>query len=569
MLDNEYGCWIRGTSPTSLYDIMARAKAVVTFNGILFDLPFLRTEFPNIALPTAHIDLRFFARRAGLAGPQKEIEEQLKFRRPRAIAKLRGETAPLLWHDYVRGDKSACEQLILYNKADIDGMRRILDFAITTYATTSGVPASLRRTSKFTFYKSSRDRLPRVTIPSPKKARTASYPDATNLPILLGERTNSFRVVGIDLTGSERRPTGWALIADEHAVTQRLATDSELIEATLGARPTIVSIDSPLSLPRGRVVVTDDDPGRNTYGIMRECERVLKKRGVNVYPSLIQSMQALTARGIRLAAEFRSRGIPVIESFPGAAQDIMGIPRKRQDLRLLAKGLHDFGVKGRFTHANVSHDELDAITSAIVGVFFWSGHFEALGNPDEEYLIIPSRDQTSRWRNQSVIGLSGPIYAGKTTAGEYLATRGYYYTRFSLVLAKLLEAAGETPTRDSLQRFGFEVRATKGQRWLDAQLVSNIPASEHVVIDGLRWPEDYAYMIESFGPTFRHVYLDASEDVRRARHVATGGDNASFDSAREHPVEAQSVSLMALATLVVNNNSTVAKLQNTLADLTL
>jgi len=53
---------------------------------------------------------------------------------------------------------------------------------------------------------------------------------------------------------------------------------------------------------------------------MRYCERILKKRGVNVYPSLIPSMQRLTARGIQLANNFRSLGIPVIESYPGAGR---------------------------------------------------------------------------------------------------------------------------------------------------------------------------------------------------------------------------------------------------------
>ena len=53
---------------------------------------------------------------------------------------------------------------------------------------------------------------------------------------------------------------------------------------------------------------------------MRESERELKRRGVNVYPCLIRSMQRLTARGIRLAGTLRERGLPVIESYPGAAQ---------------------------------------------------------------------------------------------------------------------------------------------------------------------------------------------------------------------------------------------------------
>ena len=90
--------------------------------------------------------------------------------------------------------------------------------------------------------------------------------------------------MGIDLTGSAKRPTGWCLLAGSVATTKLLRKDKDLIEATVAARPDIVSIDLPLSLPRLKSV-HDPDPGRDKFGIMRECERTLKKRGVNVYPS--------------------------------------------------------------------------------------------------------------------------------------------------------------------------------------------------------------------------------------------------------------------------------------------
>ena len=99
---------------------------------------------------------------------------------------------------------------------------------------------------------------------------------------------------------------------------------------------------------------------------MRECERILKRRGVNVYPCLIPSMQKLTRRGIQLATKFRKLGIPVIESYPGAAQDILAIPRKRAGLNYLADALAEFGIFDNFTEKQISHDELDAITSSIV-----------------------------------------------------------------------------------------------------------------------------------------------------------------------------------------------------------
>ena len=38
---------------------------------------------------------------------------------------------------------------------------------------------------------------------------------------------------------------------------------------------------------------------------------------------------------------------------------------------------------------SVSHDELDAITSALVGLFYLAGHYEALGDEDCD-LIVPA-----------------------------------------------------------------------------------------------------------------------------------------------------------------------------------
>ncbi len=121
-----------------------------------------------------------------------------------------------------------------------------------------------------------------------------------------------------------------------------------MIERAFEAGADLISIDSPLSLPRGRTSVFDSDRTRQRYGITRECERLLRRRGIYVYPCLIPSMQALTKRGVDLAQKFRKVGIPVIESYPGAAQDIMGIPRKRAGIEYLSQGLAEFGIVGDF-----------------------------------------------------------------------------------------------------------------------------------------------------------------------------------------------------------------------------
>jgi len=100
-------------------------------------------------------------------------------------------------------------------------------------------------------------------------------------------------------------------------------------------------------------------------------------------------MKGLTTRGMRLAKRLREAGVEVIESYPGAAQDLLGIPRKGASLEELKWGLARAGVTGPFLHGKVTHDEVDAITSALVGLFYMANDYIALGNAAENYLIVP------------------------------------------------------------------------------------------------------------------------------------------------------------------------------------
>jgi predicted nuclease with RNAse H fold len=177
------------------------------------------------------------------------------------------------------------------------------------------------------------------------------------------------------------------LLDGDNAETRSLATDEELIRETVAAAPDIVSIDSPLSVPDGwtpsQEQVVSGSP------IYRKCELALKRMGISVFWCLLPTMRALTLRGMRLAEEYRSRGLQVIESYPGAAQDILGIPRKGSSLEELKWGLNRAGIHGKYLTDRVTHDEVDAITSALVGLFYLAGDSLALGNRSEDYLIVP------------------------------------------------------------------------------------------------------------------------------------------------------------------------------------
>jgi uncharacterized protein YprB with RNaseH-like and TPR domain/predicted nuclease with RNAse H fold/dephospho-CoA kinase len=571
-LGKKYNVFIKGGKDKSLRKAISQAKVIVTFNGSLFDLPFLRQEFKDLHIPMCHVDLRFFARRVGLSGGQKTIEDELGLKRPEGVSDLSGYTAPVLWYRYRWGDQSALKKLIAYNHADIEGMKTIFDDVINRLLEKEQIPLPPSSVPRFSEYRSGIQWATkkiqsdgRILI-QPYKGKKSPIVTLKDLKFLFPEGSN-FRVVGIDLTGNEQRPSGWCLLDNDHAITKLLGSDDEILKETLDSKPNLVSIDSPLSLPIGRVSVGDDDPGRNAYGIMRNCERILKKRGVNVYPTLIPSMQRLTARGIQLANNFRSLGIPVIESYPGAAQDIMGIPRKRASLDLLAKGLGKFGVKGDFLKNLVKHDELDAITSAVVGFFFWSGKFEALGNAEEEYLIIPDiKNAQTSWRDRKVIGLSGPIAAGKTTAGIFIKSKGFHYGRFSLVIESLLQECGIQTNRQSLQRKGEEVNKKGGQRLLCKKLLQMLPIQDNLVIDGLRFPEDHAFLVETFGPAFLHIHIVAPETTRMERIISNGGTKEEFFEAISHPVESNVSKLSSLAHIILSNTSNIDSFKMQIAD---
>jgi predicted nuclease with RNAse H fold len=110
--------------------------------------------------------------------------------------------------------------------------------------------------------------------------------------------------------------------------------------------------------------------------------------GIKFFPLTIGPMRMLTERGMRLKDEFEKRGFTVIETFPGGAQDIWGIPRQKRPRELRA-GLKKLGVKGDIGKHSISPHELDAITCALAGRCYLRSQFLATGEPDEGQIILP------------------------------------------------------------------------------------------------------------------------------------------------------------------------------------
>jgi predicted nuclease with RNAse H fold len=194
------------------------------------------------------------------------------------------------------------------------------------------------------------------------------------------------KIIGIDLAGDEKHKTGFALLDKKlNAKTKVLMTDEEIINETL-RQDGLITIDAPLGLPKGRCCL-DYDCKCNKYGYSRHAEKELRKLGVRVFPCGFAGMRKLTLRGIKLKKFFENKGREVIETYPGSAQDMLGIPRKGKDLTRLKQALIKYGFKGDVGKEKISDHELDAITSAYVGLLYREGSTIAFGLKEESQII--------------------------------------------------------------------------------------------------------------------------------------------------------------------------------------
>jgi len=377
------------------------------------------------------------------------------------------------------------------------------------------------------------------------------------------------RVIGIDLTAGDKA-TGIAVLNECSVETCSLFSDEEILTYIRKHKPRIVSIDSPLGLPGGGDSI---DP---KAGIMRVAEHDLASVGIPAYPSLIDSMENLTLRGIRLrkAIESFPRAPRVIESYPGAAQDILCIPRKQKSLALLREGLRRLGLSGDGLETH-SHDEMDAITSAIVARYFEVGLFEPMGIPSEAQLIVPKVCPLV-FDNNPVICLAGKTGAGKSVVARYLSVfYGFEWIRTRNVIRELLVEDANAPSGNrmfqrlidpqsisetDLREFGAVILDIHRQIPLRKKLTRAIKLLDApIVVDSIRGLSD----VDSSTLSKRLVvtwFLESSDAVlqhRLATKTKLGGERIKSGS----PVDHTASSIRYEADSIIPNNESLEELR--------
>jgi len=115
---------VRGETLTEdrLHAELEQTDLFITFFGSGFDIPYLRAKFPRLNFKKPHFDLCFAARRLGMQGGLKHIEQKFQIAREADVMGLDGWEAVHLWHQWCAGDEAARDLLLRYNAADTQNL---------------------------------------------------------------------------------------------------------------------------------------------------------------------------------------------------------------------------------------------------------------------------------------------------------------------------------------------------------------------------------------------------------------------------------------------------------------
>ncbi len=186
-------------------------------------------------------------------------------------------------------------------------------------------------------------------------------------------------IIGIDLAGVEKNPTGWALWKNKVISTCHLYENQEILEHLTKFEPTLIAVDAPLSLPK--------------KGTMRKADREMYRHGYPVFPPRFPAMKKLTLRAIKIAQQIKREKLHIIEVHPTSTRKALKIPTK--DWKKIRNIFIYMGLKGDLeTRALTSH-EIDAVTAALTGYLYLQEKIDLIGDGEEGYIVVPTKGD---WR---------------------------------------------------------------------------------------------------------------------------------------------------------------------------
>jgi len=112
-----------------------------------------------------------------------------------------------------------------------------------------------------------------------------------------------------------------------------------------------------------------------------------------------------------------------------------------------------------------------------------------------------------------------------------------------------------SPTREQLQKLGWDVMSGGLQSELNTRLIAGIDRSKNTAIDGLRHEIDFRALSSAFSTAFYMIFLEASPEARFERLRSRFATFAEFQAADAHPVDASIDSLRPFANTIISSQT--------------
>jgi uncharacterized protein YprB with RNaseH-like and TPR domain len=479
---------------------LSTAKALVTYNGKIFDLQFLAKEFKSLKIPDIHVDLRYFGQKVGFRGGQKNIEKKLGLFRPGRNGD--GHEAVRRYGEYRSGNIQAMEELILYNRADVEGMKHIFDACVKRQMANGFLPNLPGLESTFAaladdsviFFKEPKfstigRKISKIGLP-----RTSLDLDA------LENLSNLRQLTLIGLCPGENCPKGQAVaIISGHKSSCFFVSNQQEFSAFLSlVKPRLVAIGCP----------TED-------------------LGANHSKSKSQDMN------INLLKQLRNSGQASLLVSNGSVKEALGLEADERGTKL-REVLSDFGLDGDYE--SYSEQALEALVAALAGYFFWSGKFH-FGEWSQERLVLANLTQgTPLWRERTVIAFSGYPGVGKSTSADFLSA-AYNFVSIPVNTLNLTGLKSDLLLK------------------LDEYM-----GARRLVVDSLSKPEEVAIWRSFLGPAFINCHI-----LRSANRIQNYSKELFLDNRPNLFLNYYCENTLTVADLTIDNSSKISNLKDLLS----
>jgi hypothetical protein len=143
---SKYKCLLRGDNLTgeNLLKSLSGYKYLITFYGSVFDIPFLKKDFPGIDFDMLHYDICLASRRVGIRGGLKKIEKAFGISRVDEVEGLTGFDAVRLWNNHLNGRGGSLDTLIKYNREDTVNLMALGEYVFDELRRSTGIESYLR-----------------------------------------------------------------------------------------------------------------------------------------------------------------------------------------------------------------------------------------------------------------------------------------------------------------------------------------------------------------------------------------------------------------------------------------